>query len=199
MWWRFDLGKQGTWMTADEQTKPRARSAVREMVETIIFTLVIYVLVRTFVFENYRVVGHSMVPTLEDNQFLVVSKLDYRLHEPHRGDIIVFRDPRDPDRKLIKRIVGLPGETVDVRNGQVFINERRLDEPYIPSLGRYNQPPVPIPGDQYYVLGDNRNNSSDSHNWGTLPEDKIVGKAWLSYWPPELWGLLPHAQYAGLP
>ena len=186
-------------MTTDEQTKPRGRSALGELVETIVFTLVIYVLVRTFLFENYRVVGHSMIPTLEDNQFLVVSKLDYRLHEPRRGDIIVFRDPRDGDRKLIKRIIGLPGETVQIQNGQVFVNDQRLNEPYIPSLGRYTQPPMPIPGTQYYVLGDNRNNSSDSHNWGTLPKEKIVGKAWLSYWPPELWGVMPHAEYSGVP
>ncbi|RPI52700.1 MAG: signal peptidase I [Chloroflexi bacterium] len=183
-------------MTADQENSPRERSALREIVETVVFTLLIYLLVRTFLFENYRVVGQSMVPSLQNNQFLVVSKLDYRLHEPRRGDIIVFRDPFNPERKLIKRIIGLPGENVEVQNGQVLVDQARLSEPYIADLGRYNQALTPIPDGQYYVLGDNRNNSSDSHSWGLLAEDKIVGKALLCYWPPELWGLLPHAVYA---
>jgi signal peptidase I len=184
-------------MTADEENRQRGRSALREVVETVVFTLLIYLLVRTFLFENYRVVGQSMVPTLQNNQFLVVSKLDYRLHAPRRGDIIVFRDPFNPERKLIKRIIGLPGENLEVQDGQVFVDQGHLDEPYIANLGRYNQAPTPIPDGQYYVLGDNRNNSSDSHTWGLLARDKIVGKALLCYWPPEQWGLLPHAVYAG--
>ncbi len=193
---RGDPGNEGSEMTADQENRPRERSAFWEIVETIVFTLLIYFLVRTFLFENYRVVGQSMVPTLQNNQFLVVSKLDYRLHGPRRGDIIVFRDPYSPERKLIKRIIGLPGESVEVQNGQVLVNEERIDEPYIADLGRYNQALTPIPDGQYYVLGDNRNNSSDSHTWGLLEQDKIVGKALLCYWPPELWGLLPHQVYA---
>jgi signal peptidase I len=183
-------------MTADQENRPQGRSALREVVETIVFTLLIYFLVRTFLFENYRVVGQSMVPTLQNNQFLVVSKLDYRLHKPRRGDIIVFRDPYNRERKLIKRIIGLPGENVEVQDGQVLIDQERIDEPYIADLGRYNQGSTPIPDGQYYVLGDNRNNSSDSHTWGLLPKEEIVGKALLCYWPPDQWGLLPHALYA---
>jgi signal peptidase I len=144
-------------------------------------------------------VGYSMTPTLEDEQFLVVNKLGYRLHEPQRGDIVVFRDPRSSDRKLIKRVIGLPGEMLEIRQGQVFVNEYPLDEPYIQSRGRYSTSPAPVPSGQYYVLGDNRNNSSDSHNWGTLPGNEIVGKAWLSYWPPRLWGVVPRETYAILP
>jgi signal peptidase I len=184
-------------MTADQEKGQRERSALREIVETVVFTLLIYLLVRTFLFENYRVVGQSMVPTLHNNQFLVVSKLDYRIHEPRRGDIIVFRDPFNPERKLIKRIIGLPGEQLEVQNGQVLVDQQRLDETYAADLGRYHQALTPIPEGQYYVLGDNRNNSSDSHTWGLLAKDKIVGKALLCYWPPEEWGLLPHAVYAG--
>lgn len=186
-------------MQADEQPGSRTRSALREVVETVLFTLIIYVLVRHFLFENYRVVGYSMTPTLEDDQFLVVNKLGYRLHEPQRGDIIVFRDPRNPDRKLIKRVIGLPGETLDIKQGQIFINEQPLDELYIRNPGHYSMPPTPIPPDQYFVLGDNRNNSSDSHNWGTLPIGEIIGKAWLSYWPPPLWGVVPHETYNNVP
>ena len=124
-------------MQAEEQTQSGVRSALREIVETILFTLLIYVLVRTFLFENYRVVGRSMEPTLENDQFLVVNKLGYRLHEPQRGDIIVFRDPRSDERKLIKRVIGLPGETVEIRNNQVFINDHALDEDYTSGPPRY--------------------------------------------------------------
>lgn len=186
-------------MQADEQPNSRVRSVLREFVETVLLTLLIYVLVRHFLFENYRVVGHSMTPTLEDEQYLVVNKLVYRLHEPQRGDIIVFHDPRSSDRKLIKRVIGLPGEMLEIKQGQVFINEQQLDEAYLSDLGRYSVPPTPIPADQYFVLGDNRNNSSDSHNWGTLPGNTIVGKAWLSYWPPHMWGMVPHETYGIVP
>jgi len=183
----------------DDQAKSRTGSTLREMVETILLTLLIYVLIRTFLIENYRVVGHSMVPTLEDRQFLVVNKLDYRLRQPRRGDIVVFFDPRDGDRKLIKRIVGLSGEVVEIRNGQVFVDGRTLDEPYIQNRARYSESATQVPEGHFYVLGDNRSNSSDSHNWGTLSEEKIVGRAWFSYWPPELWGLIAHTEYALAP
>jgi signal peptidase I len=186
-------------MQPDIETKSRTKSALRELVETVLFTLLIYALVRTFLFENYRVVGRSMDPTLEDNQFLVVSKLGYRLHDPQRGDIIVFRDPHDGTRKLIKRLVGLPGDTLEIRQGQVVANGQVLEELYIQYPGQYSIPPTLIPNDQYYVLGDNRNNSSDSHNWGTLSRQEIVGKAWLTYWPPSMWGVLPHQTYGDMP
>lgn len=186
-------------MQAEEDARSRTKSIVRELVETIVFTLLLYVLIRTFLFENYRVLGHSMDPTLENDQFLVVNKLGYRLGEPERGDIIVFRDPRTDERKLIKRIIGLPGEVLEIQEGQVLINDQRLDESYIAAKGHYSQPPGLIPEDEYFVLGDNRNNSSDSHNWGTLPRAKIIGKAWISYWPPRLWGLIPHENYESVP
>lgn len=186
-------------MQAEEQSASRGKSILREFVETVVFTLLIYALVRTFLFENYRVLGHSMDPTLENDQFLVVNKLGYRLHDPKRGDIIVFRDPRTDQRKLIKRVIGLPGEMLEIEDGQVFINDQLLDEPYITNSGHYSQPRSPIPEEQYFVLGDNRDNSSDSHNWGTLPRDKILGRAWVSYWPPRLWGLVPDEIYGDVP
>src|SRR4030042_3043004 len=109
-----------------EQEQPKTGSALRELLETLRLAVVTYLLVRTFLFETYRVVGQSMEPTLQQDQRLIVSKLTYRLHEPQRGDIIVFHDPQDPSRNLIKRIIGLPGEILEGRNGQVFINERQL-------------------------------------------------------------------------
>ncbi len=156
-------------MQPEGRSKTR-KSTLREFLETIVITLLIYFLVRTLLFENYRVLGHSMDPTLENNQFLLVSKLNYRLGDPERGDIIVLRDPRSDDRKLIKRVIGLPGEVVEIQDGQILINDRPLQEPYISIHANYSRPPSAIPADQFFVLGDTRNNSSDSHNWGTLPE-----------------------------
>jgi len=187
-------------MQAEPQQRPQqTRSALREVVETLLFTLLIYLLIRTFLFENYRVVGTSMHPTLADGEFLVVNKLGYRLHQPQRGDIIVFRDPYSPDRKLIKRVIGLPGESVEIRDGQVLINDQILDEPYLDEAGSSARAAAAIGDDEYFVLGDNRNNSSDSRSWGTLPRAGIVGKAWLSYWPPAVWGLIPHEAYGIAP
>jgi signal peptidase I len=185
-------------MEAAEQPGSSTKSTLRELVETVLLTLLIYVLVRSFLFENYRVVGRSMIPTLENNQYLAVNKLGYRLHKPQRGDIIVFRDPKDDERKLIKRVIGLPGEVVEIRDGQVLVEGRPLREPYIEAPPGYSYTPILIPEDQYFVMGDNRNNSSDSHNWGTLPREMIVGKAWVSYWPPSLWGVIPHKTYENM-
>jgi len=186
-------------MRAEKQARSQTKSIVRELVETIVFIGLSFVLIRTFLFENYRVVGHSMDPSLENDQFLVVNKLGNRLSDPERGDIIVFRDPRTDERKLIKRIVGLPGEMLEIQDGQVLINDQRLDEGYLARNGSYSQPPLLIPEGEYFVLGDNRSNSSDSHNWGTMPRDRIIGKAWVSYWPPRLWGLIPHENYGSEP
>ena len=136
-----------------------------------------------------------MLPTLENGEFLVVNKLGYRLHQPLRGDIIVFQDPADAGRKLIKRIIGLPGETVEMADGTVLIDGQVLPEPYLEDSGNYTRAPSVLPTDQYFVLGDNRNNSSDSRSWGTLPREDIVGRAWLTYWPPRMWGVVPHADY----
>jgi signal peptidase I len=182
-------------MQTEGQPAPQTRSALREVVETLVLTLLIYLLVRTFLFENYRVVGASMQPTLENGEFLAVNKLGYRLHEPQRGDIIVFQDPNAPGRKLIKRIIGLPGETVEMTNGAVLIDGQALPEPYLDDPGAYTRAPSVVPEDEYFVLGDNRNNSSDSRSWGMLPREDIVGKAWLTYWPPRMWGAVPHADY----
>lgn len=182
-------------MQAEEQSTSRTLSILRELIETLVFTALIFFLVRTFLFENYRVIGRSMEPTLANDQFLVVNKLGYRLYEPQRGDIIVFQERAVGDRKLIKRVIGLPGEVVEIRSGQVFVNDLPLDEPYITDPGTSTQSPTPVPEGHYFVLGDHRTNSSDSRNWGTLPEDRILGKAWISYWPPGLWGVIPHETY----
>ena len=145
-----------------------------------------------------RVEGSSMEPSLHDGELVVVRRLSYRWGEPARGDIIVFNLPLDPGRRLIKRLIGLPGDHVVIRDGQVWINDALLDEPYIAAPPRYSGE-WDVGPDEVFVLGDNRNNSSDSPNWGMLPIDRIIGKAVLVYWPPPEIGLIPHYDLAVSP
>lgn len=141
--------------------------------------------------------GVSMEPTLHNNQRVLVNRLAYKLGEPQRGDVIVFLYPHDQTQEYIKRIIGLPGDHVQVRDGEVYINDQRLIEPYIAAAPRYQSDWV-IPEDTLFVLGDNRNNSHDSHNWGPVPMDLVVGKAMLIYWPPENWSLISHLEIAAV-
>lgn len=175
-----------------------AWAVLREIGETIILTLIIFFLIQT-VIRNFRVVGTSMVDNLHDGQYLIIDKVSYSTlfrdmlgwSDFQHGDVVVFEPPNHPGEDYVKRIVGLPGETVEVRNGQVLVNDQPLPEPFRPRAGTYTMPPREVPPDNVFVLGDNRNNSNDSHNWGALPIDNIVGRAWVSYWPPENWGVIP--------
>ncbi len=167
------------------------KSIARELLETIVLTLVIFLLVRTVV-QNFRVEGMSMEPNFHDGQFLLINKLAYRLGEPERGDVIVFRYPLDPSRDFIKRVIGLPGETVEIRNGQVYVDNQPIKDPATVNQASYNLGATVLGPNELFVLGDNRPNSSDSHSWGTLQLDKVIGKVILSYWPPEDWGLVRH-------
>jgi signal peptidase I len=142
-----------------------------------------------------RVEGISMEPSLHEGQFVVVNRMAYRWSQPERGDIIVFHFPLNPERRFIKRVIGLPGEEVTVRAGQVFINGELIDEPYLNAAPRYSGDWT-LGSDEIFVLGDNRNNSSDSQNWGPLPLNEIIGKAVLVYWPPSEAGLIPHYDLA---
>jgi signal peptidase I len=166
------------------------KSVLREIVETIILTVVIFFLIQTVV-RNFRVVGTSMEPNLHDSQYLIVDKLSYRLSEPQRGDVIVFEPPNRPGEDYVKRVVAVPGELVEVRNGQVLVNDQPLQESYVVYPASYSMSPRRVGSEELFVLGDNRNSSSDSHNWGMLSQDKVVGKAWISYWPPRQWGIIP--------
>jgi signal peptidase I len=184
-------------------------SGVGEVLQTLVLALLIFVLVRNVV-ANFRIEGSSMEPNFHDGQFLFINRFAYcpGLHldmapidlkwsktwclwQPQRGDVIIFRYPRDPTKDYIKRVIGLPGDKVEVKSGEVYINDEPLPEPFGPNPGSYSAPPITVPPDQVYVMGDNRNNSSDSHMWGPLPEGYIVGRAWLSYWPPHSWGQIP--------
>lgn len=170
-------------------------SALRELIETLILTLVIFLVIR-FAVQNFRIEGFSMEPNFHDGQYLFVNKLVYMLHPPERGDVIVFIPPSNNSRDFIKRVIGLPGDRVEIRFGTVYVNGEELKESYPLNAGSYSTGSVVVPPDEYFVLGDNRNYSSDSHSWGTVSVKKIIGKAWVSYWPPQLMGLVPDYSYA---
>ncbi len=173
----------------------KGKSILREIVETVLLTLLIFLAVRTLI-QNFRIEGTSMEPNLHDGQYLIINKLLYYLHPPERGDVVVFHYPKNPRRDFIKRVIGLPGEKVEVRGERIFINGEELEEPYTLHTSNYTWGPQRLGEDEYFVLGDNRNSSSDSHNWGSLSRDAIIGKAWISYWPPNYLGLVPHYSYA---
>ncbi|MFW5942435.1 MAG: signal peptidase I [bacterium] len=179
----------------EQRVQQPFRVIAREIVETLLLTLFIFWLVNTAT-GRYRVEGHSMMPTLEEGEYLIINKLSYYLEEPQRGDIIVLHFPRDQSKEYIKRIIGLPGDLVEISDGQVSVNGVVLDEPYLNGAANYQTGSWRVPDGQYFVMGDNRNNSSDSRNWSFLPHKDIVGKAWVIYWGIENWGLVPHHAHA---
>ncbi|MBN1285663.1 MAG: signal peptidase I [Anaerolineae bacterium] len=166
----------------------------RELFETALLIAAVFTLVN-LLSVRFVVEGSSMEPNFHDGQYIVVSRLDYMLDAPARGDVIVFHYPQDPSRDFIKRIVGLPGETVAVGAGQITINGKTIDEPYIKAPFRYAGRWT-LADDEYFVLGDNRGNSNDSHDFGPIKRGVIVGRAWVSYWPVHLWGVVPHYDYS---
>jgi signal peptidase I len=171
--------------------KRRALRFVREVLETVIPALLIALLINVFVGQATRVDGQSMEPNLHTDQRLVVEKISYRFHGPRRFDIIVLKLPDQGEELLIKRVVGLPGETVEIKDGRVYINGEALDEPFTAEETRSRRyEKVTVPPLHVFVLGDNRNRSNDSRSFGPVHINDIVGRAWLSYWPPDDVGLV---------
>jgi signal peptidase I len=182
-----------------DQTKSKGKrsgclSVVIDTLETLILAAVLFLGVN-LISARIRVDGDSMVPNLISGEYVVVNRLSYQLGSPQRGDIIVFHFPRNPEEEYIKRIIGLPGDVIEVKNSTVNINGQPLDENYLNVKTNYNGK-WEVPADQLFVLGDNRNNSSDSHDWGMVPMDYVVGKAIMVYWPPPDWGLIDHVSLA---
>jgi signal peptidase I len=170
---------------------------LREMLETFLLAIVLFLVVNTIT-SRYEVQSLSMEPTLHEGEYLIVSKISYWFRQPHRGDIVVLDPPLSQSEiPYIKRVVGLPGEQVEVRDGRVWINGTALNEPYISGPLAYNGKWTMGEG-EYFVLGDNRNNSSDSHAWGVLPQENILGNAVFRYWPLEKWGTFTHYGYMEL-
>jgi signal peptidase I len=203
---------------------PAHRSSVRpllvEILQTVLLTLLIFMGVRAVV-QNFKVDGASMEPTLHSGQYLLIDKVSYfRLDGlppvvverlgvqangeepnylfggPEQGDIVVFRFPGHPERDFIKRVIAVPGDTLEIDRGRVYVNGDLLIEEYIRAQPTYSVPTQTVPPGKYFVLGDNRPNSSDSHIWGYVPADNIIGKAWVSYWPPGQWGVVAESGIA---
>jgi signal peptidase I len=163
-----------------------------DVIETLALAAILFLGINA-ISARVRVDGFSMIPTLNDGEFVLVGKLNYRFGSVERGDIIVFHYPMDPSQELIKRVIGLPGDKVSIQNGVVSVNGQALDEPYIKAAPLYSGEWL-VPENQLFVLGDNRNDSSDSHAWGYLPLEKVVGKAVVIYWPPKFWKVIKHNQ-----
>ncbi len=176
------------------------RGLLAEVAEVVVLALGLY-LVITFAVQTVHVLGLSMVPTLDNGDYLIATKIDYRLHDPQRGDIVIMRDPYDNSKDFIKRVIGLPGEKILIQDGRIYINDRLLDEPYLrqdePWTTNANWPPpgstgagepYTIPAGEYFVMGDNRNASSDSRLFGAIQRDRIEAHAWIRIWPASGFG-----------
>ncbi|MFN2453560.1 MAG: signal peptidase I [Pyrinomonadaceae bacterium] len=171
-------------------------SEIRLLVRDLIFALMFALLIGVFAVQPVKVEGTSMLPRLHDGERILVNKLVY-YGLPHlaRGDVVVFWYPNNPSQSYVKRVIGLPGEIVEVRGGRIFINGQELLEPYLDTqldLSHRTQRPVLVKEHYYFVMGDNRDNSSDSRIWGLVPEKYIYGKALFRFWPLADWGVLSH-------
>ena len=213
---------------ASDQATAKKPSLIREVIETLILALIIFVAVRAVVL-NFRVEGLSMSPNFHNGEMLLVNRnvyfhfdlnaalnwipgvnrkgqdIVYPFHPPQRGDVIVFNPPiPNADKPFIKRVIGLPGETVEVKNEGVYIDGVRLNEPYLHGVQTecyqtVSCPAVTVPKGYIFVMGDNRGNSEDSRAFGPVPINNIIGKAWVTYWPPDEVGIVPHHSYPGIP
>jgi signal peptidase I len=163
-----------------------------DILETLVLAVVLFFGINA-VSVRVRVDGYSMTPSLQNGEYILVNKLAYKTGEPRRGDIVVFVFPVNPQEDLIKRVIGLPGERVSIHDGIVTIDGVQINEPYIAAAPLYDGEWVVSEG-QLFVLGDNRNESRDSHQWGLLPLENVVGKAVLIYWPPPEWQIINHVR-----
>lgn len=182
----------------ENSTIRRLGAFLLDILQTVVLALAVFLIIYMFLFQPHQVRGQSMSPNFEDREYLLTDKISYRFGSPKRGDVIVFTAPPRPSEDFIKRIIGLPGETVMIKDGSLFINSKKLIENYLPQDLRTNThgfmqdgEQITLGSDEYFVLGDNRNNSSDSREWGPVKRNKIVGKAWFVYWPPKRFGLIP--------
>ncbi len=162
---------------------------VREVIETIAVTLLVFLVVR-FAVQSFRVDGPSMEPGLHTNEFVLVDKVAYLFSTPQRGDVIVFHYPLDTSRDFIKRVIGLPGDTIRTTSTEVMVDGRVLHEPYISQPFNFDSSTWKLGPGQYFVMGDNRDNSLDSRTWGPLDKSYIIGKAVVVYWPVSNWELI---------
>jgi signal peptidase I len=182
-----------------------AAGCLFELIETVVLTVVIFLVIQTLIAQPYKVEQHSMETTLLPDQYVLVDKLTPRFNDYGRGDVIVFEPPtgfRGDGTPFIKRVIGLPGDRIAIHDGSVYVNDVRLDEPYVMDGARTEangeSSTWVISAGDLFVLGDNRENSSDSRVFGPIRRDSVVGRAWLRYWPLATFGILAHPSYPEL-
>lgn len=188
----ISMSSRGRIIMADKKESSLG-SEIKDWVISIAIAVVLALFIRHFVVELYLVDGPSMRPTLQNQERLVVNKFIYNLHDPERGDILVFQYPKDPSRDFIKRVIAIPGDTIEIKDGHVYVNGELKNEPYILSTTRGDYPLATVPEGHIFVMGDNRNNSEDSRfaDVGMVPFDLIKGKAILIFWPLDKLRTLP--------
>ncbi len=185
--------------SSTHETEPRHEHPILEIIRFSIIALIIVVPIRMFIAQPFIVSGASMEETFSHNQYLIVDQLSYHLQEPKRGDVVIFRYPQDPSKFFIKRVIGVPGDTVTVENSTITITNDAyedglvLDEPYIRSMTTNSFTEETLGDREYFVLGDNRDESSDSRVWGVLQEEHIIGRALLRLFPPNTIDFMPGA------
>lgn len=190
-WPGRDLPEMGETDEINEEEPHWFGLMVREVVETVGLAVIIFLIIRIGI-QNYRIEGASMEPNFHNGEYLIVNKLAYRLGEYERGDVIVFKYPNDPSKDYIKRVIGLPGDTVEIRGGQLYVNNVEINEPYEHMPNVRDEPPTVVDAGYLYVMGDNRPASSDTRSWGQLGQEFVIGQAWLAIWPFDTAGLVEH-------
>lgn len=173
-----------------------------EIVQVFVFSVALFLFLYLLVLQPHKIKGDSMQPNFPDGEYLLTDKVTYRFNEPQRGDVVVFKAPGTDGDEYIKRIIGLPGEEVSIRNGSVYVDNRILEESYLADsvytnngIFLKNTDSVLVPQGSYFVLGDNRPFSSDSRSWGFITKMDITGRAWLIYWPPQKSGVVELPTY----
>ncbi|MDO8429663.1 MAG: signal peptidase I [Candidatus Daviesbacteria bacterium] len=181
----------------EESISSKVRGGFLEMIEFVAIMAAILIIVRFFVAEPHKVDGNSMLPNFHHGDHIITNKLAVRISDMQRGEVIILKSPRDPDKVLIKRIIGLPKESLKLLEGRIYINNRLLEEPYLPtglktpgSSFLKEGDEVTIPEGFYFVMGDNRHASSDSRDLGPINKENFVGQAFLRYWPPQRFTIL---------
>ena len=180
----------------------RALAAIFDFLQGIVAIAAVMVMIYLFIMSPQEISGSSMEPNFHNGEYILTNKIMYKLKDPKRGDVVIFKSPKNPEIDYIKRVIGVPGETVTLIAGQYYINGKLLEEPYEfnkPMFGGsflHENEPVEVPPGEYFVSGDNRPGSSDSREFGFIQKEAFIGQAFLRYWPVSNLGLIPHPSYA---